>query len=265
MGDSTVNVSVRTGAPWWLWLLIIALVAAAGLGGWMYWEGWRVDDGDRHVLPGDRPDDPGATAVGGLDEIRVTEQHVRGVRGSAGETVEAVRDVTLHRDTFAAALGVTESTRPAVTFEVRVRAVRRVEARDLEVHDDGSIVTVRVDGMMLPQDWDEGTTTWPQALAAAQDRSMPGTGWLRRRAVDGQGIDTQRLLIAAGQDARRIMGDIDDLRDLAAGDAGCGVAEVIDALGLSRDVVVFRAGREVPVVCGGVQPPRTVTLEEVDV
>ena len=31
MSDGTVNVSVRTGAPWWLWLIILALLAAAAV------------------------------------------------------------------------------------------------------------------------------------------------------------------------------------------------------------------------------------------
>lgn len=257
MSDGGVHVSVRTGAPWWLWLVILALLAAGGLGGYLWWKGWRLDDGERHPVP---PPSTSEMTVADEHEVRVTEQHLVGVRGQAQEMVRAVRDVTLTGDGWGLLPGA------ELTFELRALAVRRALVRDVDmtVTDDGETVTVDVDSVIRIEHEREGTTTFGRAMREAHATD----GWLRsfarRRALDEQAVNTDTLLWQASQDAWQHFGDIDELRRLAVADAGCGVRSVVDALDVTRDVVVRFEGRPVVIDCDVDAREGDVTLDEVE-
>ena len=257
MGDGTVNVSVRTGAPWWLWLIILALLAAGGLGAWMWWEGWRLYDGERYSPP---PPDASETIVADEHEVRVTEQHLVGVRGMASETVHASRKVTLTGDGWGLLPGA------SLTFDVDAIAVRRALVRDtdLTVLDDGRVVTVEVDSVVRIEHEREGSTSFGRAMEAARAHD----GWLRsfarRRALDEQAVNTDALLWQASSDAWHHFGDLDTLKALAVADAACGVESVVDALDIERDVEVTFEGRPIEPQCAPELRDGAVTLEEVE-
>lgn len=257
MSDGTVNVSVRTGAPGWMWVIILALLAAGGLGGWAWYEGWRLDDGERYTPSPPRTSD---MIVADEHEVRVTEQHLVGVRGMAQETVHASREVTVTGDGWGLLPGAT------ITFDVDAIAVRRALVRDtdLTVLDDGRVVTVEVDSVVRIEHEREGSTTFGRAMEAAHASDGWLRGFARRRALDEQAVNTDALLWQASSDAWHHFGDLDALKELAVADAACGVESVVEALDIERDVEVAFEGRPIEPQCAPELRDGAVTLEEVE-
>lgn len=262
MGDGTVNVSVRTGAPWWLWLIILALLAAGGFGGWVWYEGWREHE-VRPSGPSIVADVGSSTETEEIDNVVVTSAHLRGVQGKATEIVDATQNITVYRETFMSVLNLSRHQTPAFTFKVFVEARRdaTVGSDQLTISDDGETVTVNIRNVAV-EEHREGVTTYTAQLRKAQAEDSRFATFLRRRAVDAEGISTDGIIFSAAQEAFMFMGEIEHLETLAAADAGCNIIDIIDGLRIERDVEVFLNGQPVPADCD-VQPKSTlVELEE---